>query len=664
MSKNAAITSFFKPIPKDSQSPRQSLQPSQLSPKPALPARASPSRRVTPPAPSSPLPLPSPSPAAPVRDRNAVIQGSEDEDDDDFSSDDDLPSFFTRPKGSGGAVPVPGRAGRDTSNLCATPKAKRTAVEFHSSPLTIMPKHKFDMRALMKHAEADNALEASERRMVSALSRESPSADKPGVGSEKVTTSLHETMLDVFPDADSSQDENTREKLMRAVKRTEATVHRKQYYFFKEGGDSQQAECASVGARRQFPKTAATGVWKFLAPAQGRAEFFEDGLPYHIQTKLQNLPDGIFLWILEEIPCEKSKKLREEYLRLLGACPGHAGRLMNEDSVTQIFRILDVSERALDFGPQRAISKSSEHREPYSQQRNWIPLQSVLRTIQETAHGMEVAPLIRSFSILLRLGMDHLVREDHALERDYQDAMLRLVESIPKDSWDLFCKEVGISLYNHVDEYSLRWDGVSSIPLLHPRLVELRRRLAIIFVFDDLQRGESPPEESFHMRAVLDRLESDDHGVFVVDRHRADYFELAALAGLLGIAIGDGNPPSPATSGSTSAPTAGSATTVRQYNADVDELAKKIKVMWSNIQAQGAAYASRMDARVMLKDLERRLQHATRTRPPPKDDIIFGIKSGEEYDGEERPKQQRFMKRFFQQGKEQQAPSLPALPNI
>lgn len=146
------------------------------------------------------------------------------------------------------------------------------------------------------------------------------------------------------------------------------------------------------------------------------------------------------------------------------------------------------------------------------------------------------------------------------------------------------------------------------------------------------------------MRSIIDRLEADE---FIVDRNHTDFVELAALAELLGLAIGDGNPPS--TRG-------GSASANKQFNAEVDELTQKVKVMYSGIQGQGAAYASRLDAKLYLQDLERKLQNATRTRPPPRQSIL-GIDHDE--DEVERPKQQRFMQRFLQSKSKQVEPNLP-----
>jgi hypothetical protein len=200
---------------------------------------------------------------------------------------------------------------------------------------------------------------------------------------------------------------------------------------------------------------------------------------------------------------------------------------------------------------------------------------------------------------------------------------------------------VSDSLYSHTQEATLRWNAVSSIPPLHVKLIELRRRLALVFVFDDTRRAFSPPEDTFSIRSIIDRLEQADE--FIVDRTNTDYVELLALSEMLSVAVGDGSPPAENTS-----PEA-----VKQYNAEVDELARKIKFLWSNIHEQGAAYMSRLEVRVQLRDFERKLQHVVRTRPRPKEDI-FGLNPTE--DDLERPKQQQFMKRFLQKGASPKTP--------
>ncbi|GAB1312231.1 Formin GTPase-binding domain-containing protein [Madurella fahalii] len=623
MSKNNTITSFFKPVAKQSKSPK--------------PQGSTPRASPTPP-PPSPSPLPAlfssspPEPATAVRDRNAVIRGSDDEDDEDFDSDDDeLPPLFPLPSLSTAPVQAP----RKDVGLYATPKAKRRALEFHSSPLTINTRHKFDIKALLRHAEADIAIEESEQRAAALLDSPSPTPHST-CSPRNPQTTLHDAMLGVLSDPGDSQDEGHRDRLLRAVKRTEATVRRKEWYFFDRQGP---ANSTAIKVRQAFPKTAATGAWAFLAPERHRSEFFEDGLPYHVQCKALSLPDEIFIWVLNEAPHAKSKKLQEEYLRLLGACPNQAERLIDENAIAQLFREVGASERALtaSFQPDGSSGQGA----PYPEH-EWPRLRTVLRILTETAHALKIQSLTRAMAILLRLGIDNIVREDQAIATHYQDALLQIVLAVPLRAWDSFCGDVSDSLYSHTQDATLRWNAVSSIPLLHPQLVELRRRLALVFVFDDPQRAYARPENTFSMRSVLDRLDHADE--FIVDRNNTDYFELLALSEMLSVAISDGSPPS-----DSSGPEV-----VKQYNAEVDEVAHRIKFMWSNIHEQGAAYMSRLEARVQLRDFERKLLHVVRTRPPPKEDI-FGLEPTE--DDIERPKQQKFMQKFL--AKSQPPPKTP-----
>ncbi|KAK4154835.1 hypothetical protein C8A00DRAFT_42449 [Chaetomidium leptoderma] len=615
MSKNGNIASFFKPAPKAPQCPQPQTSRTKASPTPP-PLSPSPSPPPLPVLFSSSPPAP---PTSTVRDRNAVIRGSDDEDDDDFDSDDDFPELFSKPT-------LPVQPIRKEVSLYATPKAKRRVLEFHSSPLTLNTKHKFDIKALLKHAEADNAIEESEQRTAALLAQRSPIARGEGVANG-AHASLHDTMLDVLSDPEGSQDEGNRGRLLRAVKRTEATVGRREWYFFDP---QRHPNSTAIGVRPAFPKAKAKGVWALLAPEGHRSEVFEDGLPYQVQCRMQDLPDDIFLWVLYEAPYEKSRKLRDEYVRLLGVCPEQIGRLLDKDVVLELFRDIGAPERALSASPRP--SGSLENGAPYPEN-DRIRLQTLLRVLAGTAHALETQALTRTMSILLRLGIDNIVREDQVVAIEFQDALLRIALAVPWRSWNNFCGDVSDSLYSHTQEATLRWNAVSSIPLLHPKLTELRRRLALVFVFDDPRRAFSTPEDTFSIRSVIDRLDQADE--FIVDRTNTDYFDLLALSEMLSVAVGDGSPPT----GDTSSEAA-----VKQYNSDVDELTHRIKFMWSNIHEQGAAYMSRLEARHQLKDFERKLQHVVRTRPPPRQDI-FGIHAAE--DETEQPKQQQFMKRFL-----------------
>lgn len=423
MSRNGSITSFFKPV----------IQPSQptLSPQSPVARRQDSSTpgstpRRPPPSPSS---LPAlhcssspPAPASAVRDRNAEIRGSDDEDDDDLGSDeDDFPSLF------------PLQPAKADAGLCATPQAKRRALAFPDSPLTINTKPKFDIKALLKHAEADNAIQEREQRAAALLAEGSPTARNPRTA-DGAPTSLHQTMLGVLSDPDDSQDEGNSGRLWRAVERTEAGVQRREWQFFHRQSDPSST---AIEVRPAFPKAKATGVWALLAPERYRSEAFEDGLPYQVQCKMQNLPDEIFLWVLHEATREKSRRLRDEYLRLLGACPDQVGRLMDENCVLGLFRALGASQSALAPASQPSATSGTGAPHP---EHDRTRLQAVLRILAETAHALRFPSLTRTVSILLRLGIDNIVREDYDVMTDYQDTLCHAVLAVPLASWDQFVR--------------------------------------------------------------------------------------------------------------------------------------------------------------------------------------------------------------------------------
>lgn len=420
MPNNGNITSFFKPAPKLPQSPVP-VKETSTAPPPRSPSPPPSLFSSSPPAPPQPT----------VRDRNAVIRGSDDEDDDaSTSSDEDFPELFSKPL-QPSTGPLPSRAPRKDVGIYATPKAKRRVLEFHSSPLTINTRHKFDIKALLKHAAADNAVEEGELRTASLMAPKSPTVRRAGEPSG-AQTAFHDAMLGVLSDPEDSQGEGARRRLLQAVKRTEATIGGKEWYFFDRQAPGHSK---AVKTRPLFPRAKATGVWSFLEPDQQRTERFEDGLAYNVQCRVGTLPDEIFKWVLSEAPVEKSKTLRDEYVRLLGVSPDQAGRVLDEDAILELFQDLGASERALGSDPQ--LDSYPADGAPYPEQDRGC-LQTVLRMLSRTAYGMNIQALTRTMSILLRLGIDSVVREDQIVATEHQDALLQVAAVVPWRSWNDF----------------------------------------------------------------------------------------------------------------------------------------------------------------------------------------------------------------------------------
>ena len=697
MPKNAAITSFFKPAPRDSQDSQGSSQVPQFS-IPRSPIRGAmspfkmpgtpgtgfksslPIRSPVPP-PYSPLtllssPLKPRSTVKPARDRNAVIEASDEDDDSDFiSSDDDLPDLFAEPKTE---VPVSVRANGSPTR---GPSSKRVAsAKFVVSPINFNKKHKFDMKAILKHTETEKRIAESEKRVEKLMAEEKEEEEeeeeeeekraKPlAVKKEGTTTTLHDNMLNAMSEAEDSQGEAKKEKLLRAVKRTEATSQRTQCYFFDDDDHGHKAvNGLSIGFRNKFPQHAATGVWKVLAPQKGRMDLIERGVAYDLQYKLRNIPDEIFVWIVDELPFVKTRRLRESNLRLLGICPEQAGRLLTPDRIIQLFRTIGTPTRCLET-PSEDSDKKPDPGCPYNiDSRDWTPLRTVLRILSETANGLSIDSLIRSTTILLRLGMDANIRRNPDLHSTFRTTLIHLVEAVPSSSFDAFCLACCTSLYSLTTDSTLLSDALRALPYQTPKLVNLRRRLALAFLFASASASLFPspfgpgssvpspiqefslndPSHTFSLPLLLSYLHISPHFQTTRSSSSADYFLLSAQTDLLRIAIGDGDPPSCPSPASPSTP---SATTtypwnskgqtqskssikttnpeIKLHNRQIDHLTKRIRNLWSNIHDQSGSSAeiSRLEAKVKLKDLERKLEWAVRTKPVSRANI-FGVRSG------------------------------------
>ncbi|KAK4231055.1 hypothetical protein QBC38DRAFT_382832 [Podospora fimiseda] len=618
IAKNGNITSFFKPVPKSSQT--QSSQPDPL-PQPPAP------RPSTPPPPTQ---TPKPRP------RDAVIKASDDEDEDsDDDSDDEFPDLFR-----------PAYTLKNETSLLETPRKNRISVDIFSSPLTINAKRpKFEMSTLLKHAAANDRINETARAINAMLENSgSPTRGSSPSSGKDMKKSLHESMMEMMSDDEYADGERVKkEKLLRAVKRIEADVGRREWYFFRDENDSKGT---STKGRRAFPKAQATGVWKFLAAEKGRSKHFERGLPWQLQKARKNLPDEIFLWVLNAAVREKSYRLRDGYLKLLAECPLQAGRVVDEQLIEQLFRNLGASEEALAIGLESKKVVSQPKRPDYLDQ-DWTSLATVLRILSSIAVGLAVEPLTKIMALMLRLGIDEVVREEPAVSKWYQQVLRNVAKTIPERCWNEFCYEISHSIYSHTSEVSLRWNIVSAIPIMSTKLVDLRRRLALVFVFSEPQFALMKPDETFSMKSVLQQIkESED---FMIDRNHTDFHELKAMFDLLSVAVADGVKPSSAAGPS------------RQYDEEVDETAQILKLLWSGIHEGGAAFESRLGAKAQLKDFERKLLHVVRSRPPRKDNILEIAQNREMREVREYTASKSFMSRFLG-NKEPTASDTPTIP--
>ncbi|KAF4452409.1 hypothetical protein F53441_4755 [Fusarium austroafricanum] len=592
--KNGNIMSFFKPMAR-TQTPKASETSTSNPPSSPQPLSSPLQQKLTTPT-KRVLPIPD----------DHEIKASDDEDDFGSSSDDSLEDLST--------IIGRGRPGKATQspahNPFATPRAKRTAVEFHASPLAIMPKHKFDLKALAKDARQDDATNASSLK-VKAFS------DLDHQGDERMETD--ETSRNVMEDIVKNNTGQDAQKVLRAVQRSEPGQSQLRYCFFREGYTMPPPKAA--------PKNFSKGPWRLLTQGdhQTREQHLASGLPLTLLHMQGGLPDEVFLWILNELCSQKSTLVRREYCNLISCCPEAIGRLITPTQLEELFYRFGASSEFEQRNSKLNLLKPSA--EPY-EGRDWSPLSSFLSLLTVISPYLSPESVVFASQTLLRMAMDRFLIYDINLLVIFETTINTLLEAIPQPSWDTFCFETCTQLHTLVKAQCVRTNALACLPISKARPHELRRRLAVVFLFDDQNSGRHHPDNTVTIRAVIELL---DHEGFSVGP-KTDFTELQANIILLNIAVDDGsfipsNDPEKE----------------KQFNSDVDELTLRLREIWRKINDAGMKLA-RTEAKSVIEWVQQRLAHSVRTRRKAKTSI-FDLPGQKE--DPFLPQQQDYMKNFL-----------------
>ncbi|KAI1181114.1 hypothetical protein F4777DRAFT_525928 [Nemania sp. FL0916] len=642
-SRNGDIRGFFKPKGPSSSQPQSQPASSLLST----------SELSSPPDISSPPRTPFKSSASRSFSRDAEIKGSDESDDD---SDDSLGSITD----ALGYRARPAAHQRDPSVL-STPQAKRIASGVHRSPLTLQPKrHKFDLKALISHSREIERTEESARQADALIAQAAHKSDNSeDSDAENDPRRLEEAARHLFVGTD--EEEGKGDKLRRAFKRSknDGTSSRKHCYFFT------QEEPPSKAIKNAFPRKKAVGCWKCLSKSDARPRTFTMGLPHVLLTQRETLPDEIFLWILDEICTEQNAELQRQYINLAEICKDNTNRLVDDMRLYAWLEGLGGPE--YDRGHIK-LRSTTEVRHEYLE-RNWSPLVTFLQLLSRIAPNLQPPAAISAVQLLLRMSMDPVVavvvREQHMC------ALAALVSSLAKSRsrWNRACEAICSYVYESIDDLELKVTCIISIPSSSLSLVDLRRRLAAESLFNRPGLGRKPIDSRLSFEKIRDRLDTDDFRS--TNRPNFDYERLRALTTLLDIVIdraefmragirrangsaqaatttssSNPGPTIPAAQTRPPNPCSSEADADRQFDAQIDVLATRVKVIHDKIRDK----ASRKNVKLSLLGLEKRLLHAVRTRPPPRREIFaFNDENGPSAAAEANvPKQRDFMRQWAQ----------------
>ncbi|OLN97263.1 hypothetical protein CCHL11_07734 [Colletotrichum chlorophyti] len=503
--------------------------------------------------------------------REAVIKGSDEEDDDDSTSSCSLPDLD---------MLAPSRARPD-----GTPKAKRRAKMVHKSPLTIQPKHKFDFKTLDAHSKRYDVLFDSPKRPAASKIKDEVMEDVDASPSKARQKLIEIAGVKTEEDAD---------KALKAMERTDAGVSRTKWYFFKKDFSPQEPPA--------FPKRSATGSWSFLGHTGTRQRQIISGMPSRVAAS-RGLPDELYLWMLHMMNVEEMNGLRIEYRKLVSADAKQVRRLVTPQRIEGIFRNLG----AADYVTEETLKPMREVREIYAD-RDWRPLRSSLKWFYYIAHFLDHSSVAYAVKMLLRMAVDKVVIENPDVLAEYQWALAALVNTVEDEVWGEFCVEICSSLYHGFDKNSLRILPLICMPVTSPKLHELRRRLAVAFFFRDAALASEHPDDAVSLRLVIARVKDSDFQI----NGRTNYTDLKALVQLLDMAVDDGS----------FSPDKDNNDNESGFNAEIDDLAKRLKAIWRGINDTGAANLARTEAKSVLEWVGERLKYSVRTKRPPTQSIF------------------------------------------
>lgn len=296
------------------------------------------------------------------------------------------------------------------------------AVEFPASPLAIMPRHKFDMKALAKDARRDDATTASSLKVKEATS----AAKAKGENASSLSTS--DAIAGIMKD-NGGQNAH---KVLRAVERSGTSQAQPRYLFFKE-------EYKAPSAPRA-PELGRKSPWNLLTQgnAKAREQHLISGLPQTILRLRKNgdLPDSLFDWMLDSLCTHPSIIVRQEYCNMVASCAEQVERLLTPERLRQLFTRLGAQDtRESGLHPELTVSRLD--REPY-EGRDWSCLQSFISLLGLIARHLSVQAAEYATQTLLRLSLDKFLICNIQVLAEFEYTIQELIGALPSPLWNNF----------------------------------------------------------------------------------------------------------------------------------------------------------------------------------------------------------------------------------
>ncbi|SZF05496.1 unnamed protein product [Blumeria hordei] len=493
-----------------------------------------------------------------------------------------------------------------------TPRRRQRPARYRS-PTQQTPTYKYDLHSLAKAARREDATEASAQRV-----QELWALEKETTGDESIAEAMGSSSTAVGEPAAwqsvISKQETSRRLgrcLQQAVEPTEFEARPQRWYFFAIQTPDTEAPQATP-----FPLSSLPVKWRVHLEEPGaRDDAFLSGFVEDMVAMGKTLPNQLLLWLLDESCRQKSDFLRSAYLNVLRQSACQLQLLIDTELIQQIFVNLGATEQTTDIT--HNIESVKEIPDYYSRSA-WPALRAILQFFTDIAHLLQQESLAYIACLLLRMSIDSIVVETVDLYVTFQQIVCKLCCCTSCDYWDDLCIMICTSLLNTLELPSLRLQVVESIPSIVPRSHDLRRRLALCFLFNDSTYAKSHPHQLADLSILIERLEQDDFQ----SRCYQDYRQLKALVMLLDIAADDGQ--------SSQRPISDPAVETN-FNDDVEQFSASVRRLLGGIGAPQTGYISKIQAKEMIEMISQRIIHTMRTKPKPVHEWF--VDSGKSSDG-------------------------------
>ncbi|RAK96704.1 uncharacterized protein BO80DRAFT_416212 [Aspergillus ibericus CBS 121593] len=475
------------------------------------------------------------------------------------------------------------------------------------------PKYKYTLDSLVVQAVDDNETEAGIAKLRAAFEKENLRMNEKQNatvhGSSLPSTRLNEGVLASALGA--QDDELGLRRLLDAVRRTEALDLEKSWQFFvykselppalEFPGDCIKPESYMAGLRERH----------------SRERAFHSGIVDFALSR-SFLPDVLISWIFQAVPSEPQDSIRQAYCRAFKhANAERIKTLIRPNDISRLFEQLGASPKAL------AVSETifpDAHVTTHDVKTD-SPREGALLSVFDLLCG--AAELFaddtreRALNLLFRLTLDVSLTRNALICSELERTIVTMLESAPENTADDLVLRVGTSAFDTIKDATLQSRLLRHILPASDWLATLRCRLAISFLMSSPLPLREPPEKVLNLERITSILNQPR---FDVKRYKSkgqndyDYGELGAITVLLNIAIDAGR----------SEAEFPDKDAERDFNAAVDTLADRLKIIFTSIEDSGASHLKRTLAKEAIEALHYRVIYSVRSKPRPKKSI-FGV---------------------------------------